>query len=116
MSKTTLLSIVRAQSSVGLQVGQVVTYIADSGRTYQARVATLTDTMIGLEINGEIVQVDKAKVQSGTPGLFDKLQDNQWTIKSFDGKSQMVCVEINNGKTIETVSITVPLPVSKVLT
>lgn len=113
MSKNTLLAIVRAQSVIGVKVGQTVTYIDDNGRNYQVRVVSVLTETVKIELNGELVEVDKGRIQTKTPTFFDKLQNAEWTITSFDPRTQIVCIQINNGKVIENISVSIPSPVSR---
>lgn len=113
MSKTTFLAIMRAQNVVGIEIGQVVTYIDSSGRNHQVRVVSVFTDTVRIELNGEVVEVGKDKIQTPSLGFFDKLQNEDWSITSFDPRSRVVCIRIDNGKVIENISVTIPITVGR---
>lgn len=110
ISKNTVLAMLQAPSILGIQKGERVEYIDEHGRSALYRVASVGNTQVGLEIDGEVVLVDRAKVRTNNPPVFlDKLKRDDWRITSFDPKTRLVSIEINNGKFFHSITVTLPV-------
>ncbi len=109
LSKTTLLALLETQKAVGVQTGDTVQYVKTDGRTFDYRVVSVGATTAIITNSQETITVSKSLLKTkGQLSLFDKLEDSEWSIISFDPKSRIACVEINNGVRIQTISVIVP--------
>lgn len=111
LSQAALLGILQSQSVRGVKIGETVTYTKDNGRTDSYRVMSVGATTAVVENTKETLTVEISKLKSNDTitTIFDKLSLSQWTITSFDAKTRVVCVEINNGVQIELISLMLPV-------
>jgi hypothetical protein len=109
LSKTTLLSMLRSNSTTSVQPSDIVSYTDASHRTFRYKVVKVNSTTVELDANGTLIVVPKTSVQgNNTPILLDKLDIDDWSIISFDPLSRIACVAVNNGKSKSFLSIAVP--------
>jgi hypothetical protein len=109
LSKKTLLALVKAPSVIPVTVGERVQYTDANGRTGRYRVAAVGSGGITLEVNGDLLVVQRSQIKTNDPPfLLDNIPEENWHITSFDSKTRVACVTIQDEAGTRTLSITVP--------
>lgn len=109
LSKTTLLALLETKSAVGFKVGDAVSYVKESGLTFEYRVVSIGATTAVITNSQETITVSKNLLKTKGPlTIFDKLENSEWSIVSFDPKTRIACIEIDNGIVLQTISVIVP--------
>jgi hypothetical protein len=110
MSQKTLLAILKAPSVQPIKPGQIVSYTDINGQTNSYRVNSVGSGGITLEINGELVVVQRSQIKTNDPPcLLDNIPLSEWQITSFDPRLGFVCVTIKDKIGTRTLSVTVPI-------
>lgn len=108
ISQATVKAMLQTASVVGFQVGDDVQYQTSQGMVYTYRVVKVDSTTVDLNTGTTIITVPMASITKKKPTFFDKLSDDQWTIDSFDSKSRIVCITVDNGSTLTHLSVLLP--------
>jgi hypothetical protein len=109
LSKKTLLALVKAPSVIPIQVGERVEYTDENGRSTRYRVTAVGSGGITLDVNGTDLLVQRSQIKTNDPPfLLDSIPDDNWKITSFDSKTRVACVTIQDETGTRTLSITVP--------
>jgi len=109
LSKSTLMALLNTKTSVGFQVGDTVVYTKDNNQSFEYRVVLMGISTAEIANSNETLTVSKSLLKTKGPlTLFDKLESSEWSITSFDPRTGIVCVEIDNGTTTQTISVIVP--------
>lgn len=99
----------RAPSLIGPNVGDLVLYTDSNGSTKQYRVASTNGVTIGLNTPDGVMLVDRKKVvTSDQKVLLDTLDEEDWTITSFDSKTRVVCIDIATASGARHIAVTLP--------